>query len=175
MAKLRKMLGSLDDPSVIGLMNVIETQSKVTLAGWAVDYAEEHFLGIYEKEYSGDNRLRETIAAVRDVLNGTQKLKDIKPLLKEAAQTARDAEANPAAQAAARAVSVACAVIQTPANALGFTFYGAAAVIYDKTGLEEKQETYDAMAPGEFKKMLESLEKAAIPDEENPVKIKWNC
>ena len=31
MAKLRKMLGSLEDPSVVALMRLIETQSKGTL------------------------------------------------------------------------------------------------------------------------------------------------
>lgn len=174
MAKLRKMLGSLEDPSIIGLMNLIETQSKETLTNWAVDYAEANFIEIYEKEYVGDDRLRNVIAAVREVLDGIKKLKDIKPLLREAAQIAKETE-HPAAQAAARAVAVACAVIQTPTNSLGFTFYGAAAVIYDKVGLEEKPEVYDAMAPEEFKKILESLQKAAVTDEPNPVKIKWNC
>lgn len=175
MAKLRKMLGKLDDPSIIGLMDLIETQSKTTLSAWATDYAEANFLGIYEKAYSGDSRLRNTIAEVREVLNGNKKLKDIKPVLREAAQIAKEAEAHPAAQAAARAVAVACAVIQTPTNSLGFTFYGAAAVIYDKAYLEEMPEVYDAMAPEEFKKMLESLQTSAVSDEENPVKIKWNC
>ena len=35
MAKLRKMLGSMEDPVVTGLMALIETQSKATLARWA--------------------------------------------------------------------------------------------------------------------------------------------
>ena len=174
MAKLRKMMGSLEDPSVKGLMDLIETQSKETLAKWAVDCAEKDFIGIYEKEYVGDDRLRHVAAAVKEVLEGTKKLKDIKPLLREAAQIAKETEA-PAAQAAARAAAVACAVLQTPTNALGFTFYGAAAVVYDKAGLEEKQEVYDAMASAELKRLLESLEKAAIKEEPNPVKIKWNC
>ena len=51
MAKLRKMLGSLDDPSVAALMRLIETQSRETLAKWAADYTETHYLPVYEKEF----------------------------------------------------------------------------------------------------------------------------
>lgn len=36
--KLRKMLGKVDDPSVVAMMSVIETQSVQTLAAWATDY-----------------------------------------------------------------------------------------------------------------------------------------
>lgn len=42
MAKLRKMLGDINDPSVVELMQVMETQSKTTLARWAIDYVKEH-------------------------------------------------------------------------------------------------------------------------------------
>lgn len=38
MVKLRKMLGKVDDPSVVAMMSVIETQSVQTLAAWATDY-----------------------------------------------------------------------------------------------------------------------------------------
>ncbi len=37
MAKLRKMLGRADDPQIIQLMRLIETQSKTTLAAWAAN------------------------------------------------------------------------------------------------------------------------------------------
>lgn len=50
MAKLRKMLGSLEDPNIVSLMSLIETQSKTTLANWAITYAEDNFLKIYEKK-----------------------------------------------------------------------------------------------------------------------------
>lgn len=175
MAKLRKMLGDLEDPSIKALMKLIETQSKTTLAEWSIRYAEEHFLGIFEKAYPDNLCFREVIAAVREYLEGSRKLAEVKPFLREAAQTAREADANPAAQAAARAVATACAVIQTPTNALGYTFYGAAAVVYDKAGLLEKQQVYDEMASREFERILESLKKAAVADEPNPVKINWNC
>lgn len=40
MAKARKMLSDLNAPYIQSLMRLIETQSKSTLAHWAVDYAE---------------------------------------------------------------------------------------------------------------------------------------
>lgn len=175
MAKLRKMLGDINAPIIGSLKGLIETQSKETLANWAIRYAEEHFLDIYEKSYPEDMTFHEAIKAVREYVAGEMKLKDVKPFLREAAKVAREVDGNPAAQAAARAVSVACAVIQTPTNALGFTFYGAAAVAYDRLGLEEKREVYDAVADGEFQNMLKALEAVAVENEENPAKINWNC
>ena len=64
MAKLRKMLGSVDNLYIISLMRVIETQSKATLGNWAVSCAEEKFLPIYETVCPGEQRLREIIYAI---------------------------------------------------------------------------------------------------------------
>lgn len=44
MAKLRKMLRSIDSPEIISLMHLIETQNKMTIATWCVNYAKEHIL-----------------------------------------------------------------------------------------------------------------------------------
>ena len=115
------------------------------------------------------------MAAAKEYLNGAKKLNEVKPLLKEASQIAKEAEGNPIAQAAARAVAVACATIQTPTNALGFVFYGAAAVVYEEVGLLENSQTYDDLASKEFEKILKSLQEVAIPNEEKPAKINWNC
>lgn len=175
MAKLRKMLGSIEDPSIIAMMGLIETQSKETLIKWSVTYAREHFLGIYEKAYGDDSRLRHIISAVQEYQEGKKTLKEVKPIVKEANLIAKEAEGSPAAQAAARAIATACSTIQSPTGALGFTFYGAAAVVYDQAGLEERQAVYDAMAAKELERILGSLQEAAVPDEENPVKINWNC
>lgn len=175
MAKLRKMLGSLEDPHIVSLMSLIETQSKITLANWAITYAEDHFLSIYEKNYSDDLRLRNILSASKEYLNGTKKLNEVKPLVKEANIIARNIEENPVAQAACRAIATACGTISTPTNSLGFTFYGAAAIVYDQHGLSESSKVYDELASKELKNMLEALQKVAIPNEQNPAKIKWNC
>lgn len=175
MAKLRKMLGKIDSEECIALMRLIETQSKETLMKWTVDYAKEEYLPIYRKRCGEDVSLQEAVAACERYIKGEETLKEVKPVLKEAVQTARDAKEDSIVQAAARAVSTACFVIQTPTNALGFLFYGAAAKAYDHAGLEEKMEVYDQLAEEELKHAYDSLKISAVEDEPNPVKINWNC
>lgn len=174
MAKLRKMLGKLEDPSIIGLQRVIETQSKNTLASWAIGCAEENCLPIYERICPEGKGFRETIEICREFIDGGKKLAEIKPYLREAAQIARETE-DPVAQAAARALATACAVVQTPTNALGFTFYTVAAIVYDRDGINEGADFYDEMASQEFVKILDSLKAVAVADEKNPAKINWGC
>lgn len=175
MAKMRKMLGDVRSRECADMMALIETQSKATLAAWAVDYARRYYLPVYVMACPGDGRLEDVICACVDYLQGTRKLAEVKPLLREAAQIAREAGEDPVAQAAARAISTACATVQTPTNALGFLFYGAAAVAYGEVGLNEPTETYDAFASKEFRRALVDLRDAAVPDEPNPAKINWNC
>lgn len=175
MAKLRKMLGDIKSAECINLMNLIETQSHETLSKWAIDYAEENYLSIFLKAFPEDISLKSAIAACSEYLGGEKKLSDIKPAIKAAAETARNISDDPTAQAAARAVSTACAVVQTPTNSLGFLFYGAAAYAYNKLGLSDAAEDYDKAAKEELRKAFESLKKVSVQDEENPAKINWNC
>jgi hypothetical protein len=62
-------------------MRLIETQSKATLANWALDYAERHYLPIYAAHFPQDSRPREALAAARDWLAGRVKLSALKPLI----------------------------------------------------------------------------------------------
>ncbi|SCK04608.1 Uncharacterised protein [uncultured Clostridium sp.] len=175
MAKLRRMLGNINDEIIVELMRVIETQSKETISLWAVNYVEQNILNIYEKESNSDLRLREVIISTKEYLRGNMKLKEIKEALREVKTIPKEVEENPVAQASARAILTACATIQTPTNALGFTFYSVAAIVYNQVGVKEKVETYDKLAVNEFVKVLESLQEVAIKNEVNPVKISWNC
>ncbi len=175
MAKVRKMLGNINDESIVQLMRVIEKQSKITISSWVVDYVENNILSIYEKECNDDLRLRQVISATKEYLNGNKKLKEIKEVLKEVKAIPKEVEANPVAQASARAILTACGTIQTPTNALGFTFYAVAAIVYNNVGLKEKVEAYNSLASKEFIKILELLQSVAVDNEENPVKINWNC
>lgn len=168
MPKLRKMLGRIDDPQVIALMRLIETQCHQTLARWAMNCAKTRYLPLTE-----DPRLTEGIAAAEAWLAGTP-LKELKPALRAAALAGREAE-EPVCQAASRAVATACAVIQTPTNALGYTFYGAAAAAYHQAGLNADAATYDRLADEEITTLYTLLEQIAIADEPNPVKITWGC
>lgn len=175
MAKLRKMLGDVNSAECIGMKELIETQSKLTLAKWAVGYAKENYLSVFNSQIEGRSELAEAISACEDLFEGKVKQAEIKPILKNAVQLARDLNDNPIAQAAARAISTACGVFQTPTNALGFLFYGSATVAYSEKGLEKNAEVYDEAAKNEFKRAFESLSAVAVSNEENPAKISWGC
>ena len=61
MPKLRKMLGAADSPYILSLMRLIDTQSKVTIAKWCMDYTEAQILPIFEKHCPGDNRPQKNV------------------------------------------------------------------------------------------------------------------
>ena len=70
MPKPRKMLGAADSPYIVSLMALLDTQSKVTIANWCMDYCEAHILPIYERRCPGDARPRLAIEAARDLVEG---------------------------------------------------------------------------------------------------------
>lgn len=117
--------------------------------------------------------LTAAVEGCRKHLTGQLSLKELKPLLREASAAARDTE-GAVEQAAARATATACAVIQTPTNALGYLFYGAAAAAYSKAGTEDASR-WDDLARAELEQALEELRAVSVPDEPNPAKINWNC
>ena len=175
MAKLRKMLGAADSPYILSLMSLIETQSKTTIGDWCVDYAEKYILNIYEKAFPEDDRLRLAVEAYRSYRKGELKLPEQKKAAALTVQAAKEAEKNPAAQAAARTIGQAIGAVYTPTHSLGLAFYGAAAIAYDRVGLEEKPEVYDRIAAQECAKMEEALRACMVENEKNPAKIKWYC
>lgn len=175
MAKLRKMLGRVDGPETVALMRLMETQSKETLARWAVGYAEDHCLPLYEHACPGDARPRAAVKAARRYLDGEGTMSEAKAAQRAADAAAREAAAQPVAQAACRAVTTACAAVHTPTCALGFTFYGAAAAAYAQAGLQETPAVYDQLAAAVQRGMLAALQRAAVPDEPHPEDIDWNC
>lgn len=97
MAKIRKMIGKVDSPEIVSLMKLIETQSKPTIVRWCNEYAREHVLPIYEKDYPEDERLKNALNAINEWLDGTIKLVEAKKIVKEAQMAAREAEGNPSA------------------------------------------------------------------------------
>lgn len=175
MKKLRKMLGDVNSEECRCLMNLIETQNVKTLSRWALDIVKGQSLDIYQAAFPGDSRLENVVQACEEYNDGNRTLKDLKPLLKEASQIAREAAQSPAGQAAARAVAAACAVRQTPTNALGFLFYHAAAVVYDQCGQEVSADKADMLASEVFQKAGAALINCAVEKEPNPVKIQWHC
>lgn len=176
MKKLRKMMGKPTDEHIAELMNLISSQSKETIATWCLDYAEENILPIYLKYYPDDERPQMALDASRDWFNGLKKLPEVKDIiLNQCHQAAREAEENPAAQAAARTLGQASACFHTPTHSLGLAFYGGAAVAYDKLGLDAKQDEYEKEAREEVLRMTEALREIAVDNEPNKAKIDWGC
>ncbi len=176
MAALRKMLGDVNAPSVLALKDLIDTQSKDTIRAWCLNYAERKLLPIFEKHCPGDNRPRNAVNAARDYLDGRVKFPVVKDIiLNQCHAAARELDANPAAQAAARAVGQGAAVVHTLTHSLGLYFYAAAAVAYDRVGLCAADGVYAEIAEEICSDYTNALRAVAVENEPNPAKLKWYC
>lgn len=177
MAKLRKMLGKLTDPEVIALMRQIETQSAATLAKFAAEAVETDCLPIV-KSHAEDAaaQMAEVILLAKSSAQSGRRTPDkaLKLAVTEARKRAAT-EKDETAQAAMRAIATACAVMNTPTNALGFAFYAAAAHAYETAGPAESAEVYDALARKKIGELLKRLDQMSVPNETNPAKIDWGC
>lgn len=174
--KLRKMLGNVNAPSTVALMRLIDTQSRVTICKWCLDDAETRILPIFEKHCPNDARPRNALNAARDYLDGKVKFPVVKNIiLNECHAAARELVDNPPAQAAARACGQSSAVVHTLSHSIGLYFYGAAAIAYDRVGLNETPEVYDRIAEEVCADMTAALQAIAVENEPNPAKIKWSC
>lgn len=175
MPKPRKMLTDCNAPYIVALMRLIETQSKVTIANWCVSYAEAHLLPIWEKHYPADERPRAAIQAARDWLEGKIKLPAAKKAILGAHAAAREAEGNPAAQGAARAIGQAASTIHSATHSLGLPLYGSLAIAYERIGVQAPWEDLLRVAEEECWKMHAALKAVAVENEPNPAKVNWKC
>ena len=174
--KLRKMLGDVNAPSVVALRELIDTQSKDTIRKWCLGYAEDRILPIFEKHCPGDGRPRNAVKATHEYLDGKVKFPAVKNvILNDCHQAARELDDNPIAQAAARAVGQGSAVVHTLTHSLGLFFYAAAAIAYDRVGIEATEEEYAEIAEEVCLEYTDALRAVAVADEPNPAKLKWNC
>ncbi len=158
--KLRKMLGDKNAPCTRSLLRLIEAQDKTTVCKWRLDYAEARILPIFESRRHGDCRLRNALNAARDYLGGKLKFAEAKSTIWCDCATSDD----PVAQAAERAVGQAASVVRYPSkwHALAVYFYGAAAIAYDRIGLNERTEVYDAIAEEVCADMTAALQATEI-------------
>ena len=174
--KPRKMLGDVNAPSTVALKDLIDTQSKDTIRKWCLDYAEAKILPIFEKHCPGDDRPRNAVNAAHEYLEGKVKFPAVKNIiLNECHAAARELDSNPTAQAAARAVGQGSAVVHTLTHSLGLFFYAAAAIAYDRIGLEAADDEYAAISEEVCLDYTDALRAAAVENEPNPAKLKWNC
>jgi hypothetical protein len=175
MPKPRKMLTDCNAPYIVALMRLIETQSKATIANWCVSYAEARLLPIWEKHYPGDGRPRAAVQAAREWLEGKVKLPAAKKVILDAHAAAREAEGNPAAQGAARAIGQAASTIHSATHSLGLPLYGSLAIAYDRIGVQSPWEDLLRVAEEECWKMHAALKAVAVENEPNPAKVNWKC
>lgn len=175
MPKVRKMLSDWDAPYVQLLVRIIETQSKSTLVHWAVDYAEGNLLPLWHKHYPDDRRPQNALDAAREWLSGAIRLPQAKKAILECHAAAREAEANPVAQAAARAIGQSASAIHSPRHCIGLALYGAIAVAYDTLGTQTAWEKLEQCAASACGQMYDALRAIAIDNEPNPAKIDWKC
>jgi len=169
------MLSNWQADPIIGLMRLIETQSKETLVNWAVGYAETAFLPIYAKHYPEDQRPLLALEFARKWLRKEVKLPEAKKYILACHEAANEAEGSPAAQAAARAIGQAASSIHSAMHSLGLALYGGVAIAYDQLGMDAPWVKHEAFALKECEKILAALQAVAVPDESNPVKVKWFC
>lgn len=169
------MLSNWETEPIMGLMRLIETQSKETLINWAVDYAETAFLPIYEKHFPDDQRPQLALEYARKWLRKEVKLPEAKKYILACHEAANEVVENPAAQAAARAIGQAASSIHSAMHSLGLALYGGVAIAYDQLGIDKPWAEHEAFALKECEKMLAALQAVAIPDDPNPVKVKWFC
>jgi hypothetical protein len=175
MPKARKMLSDWDTPYIQSLVKLIETQSKATLAHWAVDYAEQVILPLWNKYYPADLRPQNALNAAREWLAGAIKLPQAKMTILECHAAAREADATPVAQAAARAIGQSASTIHSARHCIGLSLYGAIAVAYDTLGTNAPWKQLEQCAAGECGRMLDALRAVAVENEPNPAKIDWKC
>ena len=174
--KLRKMLGDVNAPSAVALRELIDTQSKDTIRKWCLGYAKDKILPIFEKHCPDDDRPRNAVSAAHDYLDGKVKFPVVKNIiLNECHAAARELDSNPTAQAAARAIGQGSAVVHTLTHSLGLFFYAAAAVAYDRIGLDATEEAYAEIAEEVCLDYTMALRAIAVEDEPSPAKLKWNC
>jgi len=175
MSKTRKMLSDWNAPYIQSLLKLIETQSKATLATWAVDYSQLVILPLWNKYYPDDLRPLKAINAARDWLSGTIKLPLAKPAILECHGAARDAHENPIAQASARAIGQSASTIHSARHCIGLAFYGALAIAYDRVGADSPWEQIEQCAAEECACMEAALRAVSVDDEPNQAKIDWKC
>lgn len=175
MPKTRKMLSDWKAPYIQSLIRLIETQSKETLANWAIAYCEAVMLPLWERDYPDDLRPQKALRAAREWLSGSIKLPQAKKEILACHDAARDAEGNPVAQAAARAIGQSASTIHSARHCIGLAFYGALAVAYDQLGTAASWDEIEQSAAAECGRIEAALRSMAVVNEPNPAKINWNC
>lgn len=175
MVKPRKMLSDLNASYIRSIIKLVETQSKITLVNWCLCFASEHLLPLYEKHFTDDHRPETAIKAAGDWMAGSIKLAQARVSILLCHEAAREAEGNPVAQAAARAIGQCASSIHSARHCLGLPLYGALAIAYDRIGVCEPWEQLEQQVAQACSQMETALAARAVHNEPNPAKINRKC
>ena len=175
MPKYRKMLNNWDEPYMQTLVKLIETQSKETLINWAIDYSRQYILPLWLKHFSKDDRPERALDAAATWLSGKINLTQAKPVILECHAAARESDANPVAQAAARAIGQSTSTIHAATHCVGLVMYGALAIAYDALSIDAPWAQLELYAAEECGKMTAALRAIATENEPSPAKLNWKC
>ena len=171
MSKTRKMLSNLDTPCIQSLINLMEMQKKLTLATWALEYSQQYILPIWNKYYPDDLRPQNALNAAWKWLLGTIKFPEAKTVILQCHKAALEADKNPAAQAAARAIGHSASTIHSARHSMGLIQYGTMAIAYDMLGTNANWEEIARCADTECRRMSDTLQAIALKNSTNPTKI----
>lgn len=166
--KTRKMLSDWEAPYIQNFLQAAKGQSKRTLAGFAVAYAQEKLLPVWENAFPRDERPALALQAARNWLDGNGKLPKVKQAILACHSAARQAEQQPAAQAAARAIGQAAAAIHTPRHVISLPLYGALSLAYHALGDKADWASLEARAATECERMRQALREVSAENEPTP-------
>lgn len=169
------MLSKWEEPPIQAIMKLMETQSKETIIRWALTYAENYMLPVWNHYFSEDKRPLAALNAAKSWQRGEIKLPEAKKAILSCYSAARDIENNPTAQAIARAIGQAASSIHVARHAIGLFFYGCLGIAYHKYGLDLPFEQIEQYAFEECYVLEQELKTIAVSNELNPVKIDWFC
>ncbi len=173
MVKPRKMLTNINAPYILSLTELMKTQSKVTLARWAIDYAEDALLKLWNKYDDGDLRPKQAIDAARMWLQGTIKLPEAKQAILACHSAAREKQDNLVQMIAARAIGQAASTIHSARHALGLPLYGSLALAYESLGEHAAPDAIEGFVQAECNRMLGALRLVSTSAEPSPARNRW--
>lgn len=157
MRKPRKLLLATDLPCIRSIADRVATLDKTTLVFWAVDYCETHILPIWTTRFPDDARPLNALLAAKKWMKGEIKLPQARFAILDCHQAAREADAYPAAQSAARAIGQSASTIHVPRHCLGLVHYGTLAISYHILGVDAPWEEILVCAALECERMKGSL------------------
>lgn len=135
---MKKLLFSRDSECIQPILALMEGQTRRTLVAWALDSARP-MLAFFEQRRPNEPRPAIALETGYAWARGDCKMPYARQTILDAHRAAAEAQDDPAAQAAARAVAHAASTIHVAAHAPGLMLYGLTALVYGTPPEEAEQ------------------------------------